>query len=685
MKIRCNLVRQWCSRWCSRWLFSHCQQMRECGMHPISLHFLDPGQEQGYVAARSPQLMAATTTVIAVMVLCVVALVPMLRFSRSAHPSDEAFEISKVRYMFCVVAAVLWLISGTFAKFQQCHRRLSPWARELFVGLFAAVNLWICITFSEWHMAGFLGYDPIQAFGQNSNVNEGTLLLAIVAAASFFHWSLPLRWTALLLAEASCALMYPAILACFGTSEVTGTRINVVLVTSLVLGLSLGKRKLEHFERLAFRTIVSEKTKRAQAEFMLSMHPQRFDDQEPVPDCATSKADTADLFNNLSENANLVKVAGLGSREHWLVNTKDIMLQPGRRLGQGSFGVVVAGSFLGTPVAVKLARGPGPSSSVQGLPQLANELRVLRRVRHPNIVLFHGGCVDVPNKALAVVLELIRGDVLNDFLNPGKVPPGDGERYIVLLGIARGLTHLHTQCPCVVHGDVSDGNIMVERLQHEPRAKLLDFGLSRILSPKSRPLGGTCRYMAPEVLKGHMAPSVYADVFSFGRIVFHVAVGQRPWHCQKESTITAFTISGNIPKLDWPEHPFAQLCMTVAKKCTQFDPARRSDMWTVVGDLAQWPERLDMSIHGASMMAHLGAARSSPSMEWNTGIQELCATESTSAFAVLPDQMLHGIGEDSLSFQNTNPEATSCEGVHSSFESRTFHLSEASGPNYRDV
>jgi len=652
------------------WCFSHCRNMRELGLHPVSLHYLDPGQEQGYVIARSPDLMVATTTVMTFLVSVVLITVPTLRFSRDAHPSDQAFKISKLRYMVQLVCMLLWTIVAIWAKFPQCYRRLNPWARELFVGLFVAVTLWPVIGLSEWHTAAFLGYDPLEVYGKENQVVETTMLLGIVVFASFIHLSLPLRWMALLPLEVTGILVYPLLLTCFGTPQENGAKYNTIIMTGVVVGLSLGKWKLEYFERLAFHTVVREKIKRVQAEFKLSMRPAESSVQPSVHKSA-SKADTADLFSNLCDDRNLTRVAGLGHREHWLLSTKDIMLQPSRRLGQGSFGVVIEGSFCGTPVAVKLANGLIPSS-IQGLPQLANELRVLRRVRHPNIVLFHGGCIDVPNKCLAIVLELIRGDALNHFLRPAKVPPGDGDRYIVLLGIARGLTYLHMRDPCVVHGDMSDGNIMVERLQHEPRAKLLDFGLSRILSPHSRPLGGTCHYMAPEVIKGHTPAKASADVFSLGRIFYHVATGRRPWDGEDKRTIQALTISGDVRKLDWPEHPFAQICMTAAEKCTQPNPALRPDMKTVGEDLVQWPEHLDMFIQGSSMIAHLGAARCSSGMEWSAGIHNLHATLSPSSLAVLNDQMLSSSCLAVLVLNDS-------ECTRSSIDSRSFHASQASG------
>eukprot|EP00971_Amphidinium_carterae_P195544 3880334-Amphidinium_carterae.2 len=167
------------------------------------------------------------------------------------------------------------------------------------------------------------------------------------------------------------------------------------------------------------------------------------------------------------------------------------------------------------------------------LTSIANELRVLRRVRHPHIVSFFGACVDA-SYALSTcwAMQVKSGQSLDKYVRSWKSAPSTECRHKVslhqvrsftasslstafavlkvLLDVSCALRYLHAQAPAVVHGDLKPSNVLVEdwccsrvlcgciespllsqegRL--EPHAKLLDFGLSRVLGTRPRPLGGT--------------------------------------------------------------------------------------------------------------------------------------------------------------------------------------------------
>ncbi|CAE8640670.1 unnamed protein product [Polarella glacialis] len=83
----------------------------------------------------------------------------------------------------------------------------------------------------------------------------------------------------------------------------------------------------------------------------------------------------------------LLSLSILGKQERWLIDEEMVDFGAGKVLGQGGFGMVFAGLMAGTEVAIKMPKGelhPGALSSV------ANELRVLRHLSHPNIVAFYG-------------------------------------------------------------------------------------------------------------------------------------------------------------------------------------------------------------------------------------------------------------------------------------------------------
>jgi len=231
-----------------------------------------------------------------------------------------------------------------------------------------------------------------------------------------------------------------------------------------------------------------------------------------------------------------------------LVHTEDVRVFPDRVLGSGHFGIVVLGTFLSTPVAIKMLQ---PSRKKTGphehcLSQLANELRILRQVTHPNIVMFIGACVDPENGNIALLLELAEGVQLDVFMDRCPGGPEPSSSFQILLGVSRALNYMHALKPCLVHGDIKPANITVATSGTSVRPKLLDFGLSRLLTRHARPCGGTKTWVAPELLQNvRLPPEASTDVYSFGLLIYFVATGQtafdgpRPLHGSTRAVLVA--------------------------------------------------------------------------------------------------------------------------------------------------
>merc|ERR1719203_1326464 len=122
----------------------------------------------------------------------------------------------------------------------------------------------------------------------------------------------------------------------------------------------------------------------------------------------------------------------------------------------------------------------------------------------------------------------------------------------IVLGLCRALWFLHTCRPTVVHGDLKSGNVLVDFVCSSPRAKLVDFGFSRLLTQHALPIGGTVRWMAPEVyLKRGARPLPSADVFSFGRLAFYVSTALLPYHYLQKEQLVEYLKCGRFPPLRW--------------------------------------------------------------------------------------------------------------------------------------
>ncbi|CAI5465475.1 unnamed protein product, partial [Closterium sp. Yama58-4] len=191
-------------------------------------------------------------------------------------------------------------------------------------------------------------------------------------------------------------------------------------------------------------------------------------------------------------------------------------------LGRGSFGMVFRGEMLGCKVAVKRLEGQG----WQGPEEFHMEVEVLSRMRHPNIVLLMGCCVE----EMALVYEFLPGGTLQDKLGPPKSPDAAPlpwvDRLRILSEVASALLYLHQNEPPIVHRDLKPDNIL---LDGHLASKIGDVGLARLLQADdsvTMKVRGTAGYIDPEEVET-CEISVLSDVYALGLIMLQLLTGQR--------------------------------------------------------------------------------------------------------------------------------------------------------------
>jgi len=239
-----------------------------------------------------------------------------------------------------------------------------------------------------------------------------------------------------------------------------------------------------------------------------------------------------------------VQIVAQGLAEHWLINMQDLAISD-CIAGRGGFGDVRPGMLYdSTKVALKTGRA-AKDRAREVWQSLANEIRLLRRLRHPNIVLFFGVCV-LPGAQFGLVLEWVEGLNLRDYtkrcrgwlhlVDPQEENPDDSQSKLLgpnhkaklLLDVTAGMQYLHAQRPQVIHRDLKPANILVETVATPPRAKITDFGVSMLLKGDSGTgRAGTKNFMAPEVLEARNY-NVSADVYSFACTSCYVFAGCVP-------------------------------------------------------------------------------------------------------------------------------------------------------------
>lgn len=292
-----------------------------------------------------------------------------------------------------------------------------------------------------------------------------------------------------------------------------------------------------------------------------------------------------------AKERNFSELLQLGKRERWLVHQTEFDFDSTLVLGTGSFGKVVQGSFHGSPVAVKFGNDEKKSTS------LLVELRLLRHLRHPNIVLFHGACIEDLRTWVALLFELVEGPTLRLFIKDlsfaqyrstfGKVD--------IIIGMGRALQYLHEHSPQIIHGDLKASNIFVEIWKTSLRAKLGDFGLSRRVH-KDPKMGGTLRWAAPEIFSGKLkAPEPSTDIFSLGRLINFVVTERLPFHTMTDQEIKAMVHHGCTETLTWPDDSkLGTICSKLAEACAAITPKSRPTIADVNKEISTWKSRLKM-------------------------------------------------------------------------------------------
>ncbi|KAG9454221.1 hypothetical protein H6P81_007125 [Aristolochia fimbriata] len=335
----------------------------------------------------------------------------------------------------------------------------------------------------------------------------------------------------------------------------------------------------------------------------------------------------------------------MGSSESLLFDIKTLRaatsnFSDANKLGQGGFGPVYKGKLEnGQEIAVKRLL----TSSSQGMRELKNEVVLVAKLQHRNLVRLLGCCIEEQEKLL--VYEYVSNSSLDKFLfdTINRALLNWETRYKIVVGIARGLLYLHEDSRLrIIHRDLKASNIL---LDIDMNAKISDFGLARLFERdetqgNTSRIAGTYGYMSPEyAMQGHYSPK--SDVYSFGVLVLEIVTGRKnSGFAVSEPSIDLLSYTwrqwneGRIMDLmdqslgEEYQRNEALRCIHLGLLCVQEDPTERPLMSTVVLMLSSHSVTLPVPSPPAFFVGKSGLGKQT--MSWTESSQSTPRTTPNS-------------------------------------------------------
>ncbi|KAL3110296.1 hypothetical protein niasHT_016076 [Heterodera trifolii] len=230
-------------------------------------------------------------------------------------------------------------------------------------------------------------------------------------------------------------------------------------------------------------------------------------------------------------------------RAHWELSHTSIIV--GAELGRGTFGIVKNGVYVdqqGTRAAVAI-KEVSQTSTKEQIKEFMNEARIMRQLRHPNVIQFYG--VAVGQEPLMIVMELAADGSLTTYLKQQR--RSARVKLYMCLGAAGGLDHIHSKG--IIHCDVAARNC----LYTDGVVKISDFGLATkaLSKPIERGAKLPIKWMSPDALRDRSFTQK-SDTWAFGVLCWEVFNnGEMPFAQLSGSEVAVAVTNGH--RLEFPQ------------------------------------------------------------------------------------------------------------------------------------
>ncbi|XVE48801.1 hypothetical protein DITRI_Ditri01bG0031800 [Diplodiscus trichospermus] len=247
------------------------------------------------------------------------------------------------------------------------------------------------------------------------------------------------------------------------------------------------------------------------------------------------------------------------------------------KVASGSYGDLYKGTYCSQEVAIKVLKPERINTDMQK--EFAQEVYIMRKVRHKNVVQFIGACTKPPS--LCIITEFMSGGSVYDYLHKQKGVFKLPSLLKVAIDVSKGMNYLHQNN--IIHRDLKAANLLMDENEV---VKVADFGVARVKAQSGVMTAetGTYRWMAPEVIE-HKPYDHKADVFSFGIVLWELLTGKLPYEyltpLQAAVGVVQKGLRPTIPKNTNPK------LAVLLERCWQQDPTIRPDFSEIIEILQQ--------------------------------------------------------------------------------------------------
>ncbi|XP_048336426.2 serine/threonine-protein kinase STY46 isoform X2 [Ziziphus jujuba] len=174
----------------------------------------------------------------------------------------------------------------------------------------------------------------------------------------------------------------------------------------------------------------------------------------------------------------------------WEIDLKHLKFE--NKVASGSYGDLYKGTYCSQEVAIKILKPERIDTDMQR--EFAQEVFIMRKVRHKNVVQFIGACTKPPS--LCIVTEFMSGGSVYDYLHKQKGVFKLPSLLKVAIDVSKGMNYLHQNN--IIHRDLKAANLLMDE---NDVVKVADFGVARVKAQSGVMTAetGTYRWMAPEL------------------------------------------------------------------------------------------------------------------------------------------------------------------------------------------